>query len=194
MAKWTGFISFSRIAHTYLTMFGLLGMSFFAFTGVILNHAHWFGLDQVHVRRVQGTLPPGELHPPDKLAIVETLRSRFGAAGKLDAMEIDDSRITVVFLQPGRRSEAVITVENGSLEMVNETTGLAGIVSDLHKGASTGDWWKLIIDLTAGVLALALLTGLIVWASVRKRRVWGILAVAAGIGIWFSCYLLLAVG
>jgi hypothetical protein len=108
----------ARASHTYLSMFGLLAISFFAITGFMLNHPQWFDTD-----------------------------------------------------------------------VVNETHGVTGVLANLHRGTSAGGWWKLFIDLTAGVLILAVFTGLVVWFSLPKRRLWGIVALVIGSALAIAAYL-----
>ena len=55
----------SRTLHIYLSMLGLLGILFFAATGLMLNHAESFGLHQPRTRRVEGVIPPDLLKAPD---------------------------------------------------------------------------------------------------------------------------------
>ena len=188
---WPRLLKLCRVCHTYLTMFGLLAVSFYAVTGFMLNHPSWFGLDDVRVVETAGSLPLDILQPPDKLAIVETLRSKFGAVGRVDAFEIEEDQFVVIFAQPGRRAQATIAASDGSVEVVTETRGLAGIMSDLHRGASGGKWWKVFIDATAVLLVLAVMSGLAVWLSLPKRRFWGVVALATGLLVAASAYLLL---
>ena len=74
-----------RVAHVYLTLFGLVLILFFSVTGFMLNHEAWF-LPKVKDRTLPartGTLPKGLLDPLDRLAVVEALRRQFGVSGFL---------------------------------------------------------------------------------------------------------------
>ena len=39
------FLHWTRTLHTYVTMFALILIVFFSFTGIVLNHPGWFGID-----------------------------------------------------------------------------------------------------------------------------------------------------
>lgn len=186
-------VAFLRAAHTYLTMFGLLAVSFFAVTGVMLNHAQWFGILDVRTSTAKGSLPLGIVQPPNQPAIEQTLREKFDVSGRVEGFENLGTQTIVNFEQPGRRSQAIIATSDGSVEVTTESRGLTGAMTDLHRGASAGRWWKVFIDATAAILVLAFLTGAIVWFSLPQRRLWGAVALLAGIGLWVGAYLLLAI-
>ena len=181
----------ARWLHTHVAMFALLAMSGFAVTGLMLNHSEWFGLDEIRTETLNGTLPRSILQPVDKLAIVERLRSQFGATGAVEGFDVEEEELVIDFQRPGRRTRAVVDRADGGLEVVTEIRGVAAILTDLHKGAAAGSGWKPLIDLTAVLLILAAVTGVIVWLSLPKRRVGGAVALLLGAGVWITAYLLL---
>jgi len=140
------FLSVSRTLHIYLTMLVALLLFFFGSTGFMLNHAEWFGLETIVHTTKEGTLPKRALAPLDKLAVVEWLRSEFGAMGAMDSFDADAETIRVVFKRPGLRAEANIKVADGHVEFATEQRGTAALLTDLHKGASAGAGWKWVID------------------------------------------------
>jgi hypothetical protein len=182
LLKWT------RTLHICLTMLGLLLLLFFAVTGFMLNHAEWFSLDQVHTRTVEGKLPTALLSEPDKLMVVERLRSDYGAAAALDSFEIDDDTLRVVFRGPGRQTEATIRRADGQTEVVCESHGVVGRLTDLHRGKAAGKAWGLIIDGTCVLLLIVSVTGLILWASLRTRRRLGLVALVLGVTVGMVVY------
>lgn len=76
----------SRTVHVYLTLFGLAVILFFAVTGFMLNHPHWFvtkkEINWEKPDRV-GTVPRELLVPLDRLAVVEYLRRHHRVTGFL---------------------------------------------------------------------------------------------------------------
>lgn len=184
------FLKWTRTLHIYLTLVALLLLLFFAATGFILNHEDWFGLGEPQAHTAQGTIPTDILRQPDKLLVVERLRSEFGASGALDSFNADDETLDVVFKSPGRKFEATIDRSDGRTEIVSESWGLAGRLSDLHKGKAAGSAWKLIIDATCVFLIAISLTGLTLWASLRRRRRKGLIALAVGVVVCVAVYLL----
>jgi len=181
----------SRWLHTYLTMFGLLAMSFFAVTGLMLNHGQWFGLDRTRQSTRQGTLPPELARSGEKAAIVARLRSDFDVAGALEDFEADDEVIYVSFARPGCRTDVEVDRADGRVQLTTRRRGLAAIMAELHTGTAAGRWWRLLIDVTAVLLALAVVTGAIIWLSLPRRRFWGLVALLAGAAVWVGTYLLL---
>ena len=63
-----------------------------------------------------------------------------------------------------------------------ESRGLMGLLGDLHKGSQTGRPWRWVLDAVSILLALGALSGLVLWMSLPRRRVAGIVALLAGIG------------
>lgn len=83
----------SRIAHVYLTLFGLILILFFSVTGFMLNHPQWFLPKDLNRPPRAGKVPIELLQPLDKLAVVEFLRRDLGVSGFLggDPREHDRS-------------------------------------------------------------------------------------------------------
>ena len=170
-----------RAAHIYLTMLVLLLLLFFGATGFMLNHSDWFSLEDVRTRSERGALPRRMVDEVDRLAIVEKLRSDFGARGALDSFETEAGLLRVVFKRPGSRTEAVISRADGSLESTTESHGGAAVLTDLHMGHGAGKAWRWVIDATAILLLGASLTGLTLWISLPRRRRVGLAALAVGL-------------
>lgn len=180
-----------RLAHIYLTLFALLMLLFFGTTGYLLNHAEWFGLDDIRTSSVRGAMSKPLADPPDKLAVVEELRAKLGSVGGLDSFESEPDRLRVVFKKPALRTEVLIEKPAGSFEAQIEARGLLAIFTDLHRGQGTGAGWKWLIDITSLSLLAAALTGLVLWTSLPRRRRVGLASLALGIGIFFAAYFLL---
>lgn len=185
------FLSISRTLHIYLTMLVALLLLFFGSTGFMLNHAEWFGLETIVNGTKEGTVPRAALVPLDKLAVVEWLRAEMGVTGAVDSFEAEPESIRIVFKRPGLRAEANIKVADGHVELGTEQRGTAALLTDLHKGASSGAGWKWVIDGTAVLLVLGSLTGLILWISLPRRRTLGIVALVVGIAASLSTYFFL---
>lgn len=180
----------ARTLHIYISMLGLIVVTFFAATGFILNHEEWFGYAEPHTTTHSGTIPPALLTAPDKLAIVEILRKDLGATGAMDSFEVDDDELSVIFKSPGRRTQATITRSGGEAEVAIETHGFIGRLVELHRGVDAGPAWRLVIDATAILLVIIGLTGLFLWFSVPKWRKLGLIAAGVCVvvcaGIYFT--------
>lgn len=182
-------IKWARTVHIYATLSGLLLILFFALTGFMLNHDTWFSLNEPVVRAASASVPAGLLGGPDKLAIVEHLRGHCGAGGLMNAFDVEEGFLKVVFKSPGRHTEATINRHTGVTELVYESRGLLGRLTDLHRGKESGPAWSLVIDCTCVLLFLVATTGLILWYSLRTRFHRGLAALTLGLVFFAALYI-----
>ncbi len=175
----------SRWLHLYLSMVSFAVVLFFAVTGLTLNHAEWFQ-GTPHTARYEGMVAKGLLGTePDKLGIVEYLRSSHGIKGAVSDFRVEDDQVEVSFKGPGYQADSFIQRGTGKYELVETRSGFIAVMNDLHKGRDTGAKWAWVIDASAVLLVLVSLTGLVLIWFVYKRRVSGlILAVAGGVVCW----------
>ncbi len=178
----------ARTLHIYISMLGLILVTFFAATGFMLNHEEWFGYAEPQTVTHNGTIPPALLEGPDKLAIVELLRKDLGATGAMDSFEVNDDELSVIFKSPGRRSQATITRPSGKTEVAIDTHGVIGRLVELHRGVEAGPAWRLVIDATAILLLIIGLTGFILWLSVPKWRPLGLTAAGVCVAVCALVY------
>ncbi|MEI6739435.1 MAG: PepSY-associated TM helix domain-containing protein [Gemmatimonadaceae bacterium] len=176
-----------RTVHIYLTMFAFLLMMFFALTGVVLNHEDWIAGQTVR-RDTTATLPLELMKGPDKLMIVEALRSRFGAIGAVTTFDDDPSSLHIELKGPGRHTEADIDRATGKLTLSVERRGLLMRLDDLHRGKDTGVPWRWLLDASAALLFLGSLSGILIWWALPRRRKWGVAALIGGTVAVFAFY------
>jgi hypothetical protein len=189
-----GTAKITRWLHIYLSMVSFAVVFFFAATGITLNHAEWFSR-QVQTKHYRGIVPASLLHEssdphpdklaPDRLGIVELMRNRHKIHGSVSDFRVEDSQISISFKGPGYAADAFIDATNGSYDLAETRSGFVAILNDLHKGRDTGSVWSIVIDVSAALLVLVSLTGLILIWFVYKRRTSGlILAAASGVLCW----------
>ena len=178
----------ARTLHIYISMLGLILVTFFAATGFMLNHEEWFGYAEPQTVTHNGTIPPALLEGPDKLAVVEMLRKDLGATGAMDSFEVTNDELSVIFKSPGRRAQATIARPSGEAEVSIETHGFIGRLVELHRGVEAGPAWRLVIDATAILLLIIGLTGLILWLSVPKWRPLGLTAAGVCVAVCALVY------
>jgi len=190
-----GVVKWARTTHLYSTLFALALLLFFAITGFMLNHEDWFkakstsgeGTTGAEIK-LAGSIPlewvgdpdPGEDTPPgakprptDKLAIVEYLREKHGAVGRVEAdrggfENSNPEELVIHFKRAGTQCDAFINRKTGEL------TGFirkdhAEFFMDLHRGKETSWIWHLIIDAVALLYFVLAITGLIMWWSLKGR-------------------------
>ncbi len=168
-----------RTVHIYLTMFAFLLMMFFAVTGVVLNHEDWIA-GQTVTRDTVAVLPAALLTGPDKLMVVEKLRSDFGAIGAVSTFDVDESSLHIELKGPGRHTEADVDRKSGKLTFKVERRGLLMRLDDLHRGKDTGIPWRWLLDASALLLFLGSLSGILIWWALPRRRKWGVAALIGG--------------
>jgi hypothetical protein len=172
----------SRWLHIYLSMVSFAVVLFFAATGLTLNHAEYFSHGDA-VRNLNGTMSAKEMGAkdhPDTLAMVEHIRNTDHVHGAVntDDLRIDDDQITFSFRGPGYSADATVERPTGKYEVVETRSGFVAIVNDLHKGRDTGKVWSWVIDVSAVLLVLVSLSGLVLIFFVYKRRVSGLVLAA----------------
>src|SRR5207247_7147213 len=158
-----------RLAHLYLTLFGLALILFFAVTGFMLNHEDWFLPAEPRTRTAEATLPAAYAEPLDKFEVTEALRREFRVAGLVNSFRADDESVEVEYVYPGGRAVAEVRRATGRAVVTFETRGVAGLMTDLHKGKSAGPAWGLVIDGVCALLLAVSATGLVLWYSLKAR-------------------------
>lgn len=203
----TQFAAAVRWLHIYISLLGFTALTFFAVTGVTLNHPSWFGVDDQRVTEYAGELrtewmgaasaPGSDSNEPDqtapddaassaasnpvaKLEIVEHLRSAHGIRGAVSEFRIDDAELLVLFKGPGYAADSVIHRKTGSYTITETVMGAVAVINDLHKGRDSGAAWSLLIDVTAVLMVLVSITGIILIFYLRRRRFSGIVTAVVG--------------
>lgn len=173
--------AFSRWLHIYLSMFGMIALLFFSLTGVTLNHPTWFFAGAEARSEVEGRLEPRWVNAGvAKLEVVEFLRKAHGVRGALVGFTTDDRECVVTFKGPGYSADAFLDRESGTYRLSATSQGWLAVVNDLHKGRDGGAAWSLVIDLSAVLMSLASLTGLVLLFTLKRRRGPGLITALVG--------------
>jgi hypothetical protein len=178
----------ARWLHIYLSMVSFGILLFFAVTGLTLNHAEFFN-DQVRTTQVKGKVDLKWIKDSDKLQIVEHLRNVDHVKSALTDFRVDDSQLSVSFKGPGYTADAFIDRATGTYDLTITRMGIVAVLNDLHKGRDSGDAWSKIIDISAGLMTLVSLTGLVLIFFLQKRRMAGLVAVGIGAVLCLIVYL-----
>lgn len=182
-------LKYARSLHTYVSMFALIALTFFALTGFMLNHPGWFGLDDTHREEKTVTLPAETIEKQDKLSLVEFLREN-GVRGAVRPFDWpgEGEPFHVSFKAPAGQADADITLPTGETRLTIETRGLSGLMTRLHTAKEAGPVWQFLLDATAIFLAFVCLSGLILWQSLPKRRTIGAAAFAVSLALIVGAY------
>lgn len=164
--------------------FGVL--FFFAVTGLTLNHTEWFSSAQRTVQ-VKGHLNAMWLKGNvAKLEIVEHLRKINRVSGALSDFRIEDAQCAVSFKGPAYTADIFVDRQTGAYDLTETRMGLVALLNDLHKGRDSGRAWAWVIDLSAVLMILVSLSGLILIFYLQKRLFSGLMTFGGGA---LACYL-----
>ena len=167
------FSRISRWLHIYVSMISFIIVLFFSITGLTLNHADYFQKSSI-ITEEKGTVDTSWVIQQDtlkikKLELVEFFRAKYKIKGALQDFRIDDREISFSFKAPGFQADVFIEREDASYTLTITNQGIMGFVNDLHKGRDTGKVWLWIIDISAILMTLISLTGLILLLFLKKR-------------------------
>jgi len=182
------FMIAARWLHIYLSMasFGIL--FFFAVTGLTLNHADWFA-KQEHTVQLRGSVDKKYLAKDvAKLELVEYFRNAHGIHGAVKDFRVEDTDCSIAFKGPGYAADVLIDRATGRYELTETRTGLFAVLNDLHKGRDTGTVWAWMIDLSAVLMTLVSLSGLLLIFFLQKKRVSGLIVAGAGAVVCYLAY------
>jgi hypothetical protein len=194
------FAKLMRWLHIYLSMFGLAAVLFFSVTGITLNHPAWFYSGAARSRQATGAIelkwlspatetasastgqPPADRPSGEvaKLEIVEHLRKAHSIAGALDDFRVDETECLVSFKGPGYAADAIIDRDSGRYRLTENYDGFLAVMNALHQGRHTGPVWSAVIDLSAALMTLISLTGLVLLFYLKLRRINGLVVALAG--------------
>lgn len=186
--------SLFRWLHIYLSMVSFGILFFFAVTGWTLNHADWFFGGRPHTEVQKGQMMRAWVAPDGatgvaKLEVVEYLRRVHGTKGLVGEFRVEDAQCTVAFKGPGYVADATIDRATGNYEVSETRMGFVAIINDLHKGRDTGAGWSLLIDLSAGLMVVVSLTGMVLIYFVKRKFVSGVAMAGVGAAASVVAYL-----
>ena len=184
--------SLSRWLHIYLSMVSFTILLFFAVSGLTLNHTDWFTSGNEVVTKNTGSINLKWVNQPDtnklnKLQIVEFFRSKHEVKGALSDFRIDDRELSLTFSGPGYLADSFIDRETGKYELTVTRFGAVAVINDLHKGRDSGKAWSWVIDISAVLMTLVSISGIILICFIKKKRLSGFIIAATGTII---CYLI----
>ncbi|GAB3019561.1 PepSY-associated TM helix domain-containing protein [Bowmanella dokdonensis] len=175
-----------RWLHIYLStaLFGLL--LFFCISGLVLNHMGWL---EDSGRQGQLSLPmptdwqrfqatPVQLMPLMQDYLYQEFSLRAPRSTEWDA---DMQEILFDYAMPAGYALVSLDLASSTLTLEYHQGNWLGVWADLHKGRHSGEVWSWIIDLSAVLMLLFALTGLIILFQNRAKWRTGLLAALTGI-------------
>ena len=160
--------------HGYLSAAAFLLLMFFAASGLLLNHPNWFGADRqdsepLIVELDIGALEAAQASDPPEEAFESLLRETTGIRGQLKDASISESDAMLRFAGVKGGTDVFIDFETAEAEVEISKANLTSIIHDLHRGKDAGAVWKLMIDITAILILVMSVVGLILFFSLRFR-------------------------
>lgn len=176
------------LLHIYVSMAGFTLVLLFAVTGLTLNHQD-FGWGDPKIEMSTVDIPAATLEHPSRESMGKYLQETFHVKSAATDYREDDQQIQVTFAAPGHRTLVTIDRETRKAEVEIESRGILGRLDDLHKGFDSGRVWYWVIDITAILLTISSLTGMITLLSLRARRRSGFIIGGLGVAMVVVIYL-----
>lgn len=196
-----------RWVHIYISLLGFTALIFFAATGITLNHPTWFGGDVQKISEFQGEMSPrwlerkvpdsASLSPSeevdeslliDRLSVVEHLRNAHHIRGAVAEFRADDQECMILFKGPAYAADVYVDRISGKYSGTLTTMGAVALMNDLHKGRDSGPVWSWVIDLSALLMIVVSVTGLILVLYLKRKRNSGILTAVVGTVLFALLY------
>lgn len=181
------FFSWARLLHIYISTALFTLLMFFCLTGYFLNHLKTFG----------GTAKDGSIEVQLPQGVVESLKAgaetlevkplndwlfhRYNLR-TLNSVEFDRemNELFVDFNLPAGFATAIVNLEDGEMLLDYRRGNTLAIWNDLHKGRNSGEVWSWVIDISALLMVLFAITGVVILFQLKKQRKTGLLLVVLG--------------
>jgi len=194
----------ARAIHVCVGMFSAVVLILFALSGFMFLHAEMFGIDsadQANVMTPAEKLPVEVADRASRSEVTDHLDEQFGVSGTLERFDVytlggdqfggDAGVIDLTLRTPADSVTVLISRKTGELRMTRRSMNLAALLGNLHRGKSTGEGWRGMINLVAACLLVACVSGIILCLADRRRRVMGLTALIAGLAVWIGAYVFL---
>jgi hypothetical protein len=186
------FVNFCRVLHVIASMLGVVVMFLMALTGVMLVHPETFKVDASTTSELTATIPAEVVKIGDKNGVAQAVQKALPNAGVLETVdEFEEDGLKgyhVVLACPQRRFDGKVDAA-GNVVGTMEEYRLAGTLGNLHKSNfPDAGRWRVLMDVGAGSLVLACLTGLVLWLGTKPRRILGLVAFVIGLVIFVGGY------
>jgi len=165
--------SFSRWLHIYISSALFTLLLFFCITGITLNHADWTGassssIETFKLPHVVAVKIDDEYQLTKIQRFLET-KTGLSSPRSID-VALDLGEITYDYPLPAGYAFITVFIEENVVEVEQSKGSLLALVNDLHKGRYSGKAWSWLIDVSALLMSLFTLTGIIILFQNAKHR------------------------
>lgn len=190
--------STSRALHIYISTALFFLLILFCVSGIVLNHVDWLKNDKSNghvtatipaelVTKANAQLNTLPLLYPEIEAYLATQYSLTKV--KSIEWEKEDALVMLDYPLPAGFAYAELDFTTGELNLDYQTGGFLSLIGDLHKGRYTGEVWSWVIDISAVLMIVFAITGMIILFQNRKKRLAGIWITVLGIATPLVIYL-----
>ena len=188
-------VKLSRNIHVCLSIVLLFLLIFFSITGVTLNHPSWGGTvkESSKVFQLTETLPI-----KDSALLLQSksfrrlIRQEFWVDLRFAKIENDGGILVVDAQNPGRATLMEIDLTSGEIQSYTTNYGWIAFFNDLHKGRHTQTLWRALIDVSAALVVIFSITGLILLLPnrkmIKKVSALTLIGVSLCIGAYWAVY------
>ena len=156
-------LRYSRLAHIWLSIVMLLVLVFFSITGIFLNHPDWFEAEpQESITRAVFDGSPLELES------AAFIRQELGVNPADGEIEVDVDLLFIELKQPGVSTSVEMDLTTGEAEAITTQRGLIATLNELHKGRNAQLLWIWLLDVSAVLVVLFSISGLILLMPNRR--------------------------
>lgn len=190
--------STSRALHIYISTSLFFLLILFCVSGIVLNHVDWLKNDKNN-GQISTPIPSALAAKANaQLSTLPTLYPEIEAyLAKQYALtnvksiewEKEDALVMLDYPLPAGFAYAELDFISGTLNLDYQTGGFLSLIGDLHKGRHSGEAWSWVIDISAVLMILFAITGMIILFQNRKKRLAGIWITVLGIATPVVIYL-----
>ena len=190
--------STSRALHIYISTALFFLLILFCVSGIVLNHVDWLKNDKSN-GHVTATIPAelvtkanAQLNTlPSLYPEIEAYLATQYSLTKVKSIEWEkeDALVMLDYPLPAGFAYAELDFTTGELNLDYQTGGFLSLIGDLHKGRYTGEVWSWVIDISAVLMIIFAITGMIILFQNRKKRLAGIWITVLGITTPMVIYL-----
>ncbi|MBH0027224.1 MULTISPECIES: PepSY-associated TM helix domain-containing protein [unclassified Pseudoalteromonas] len=190
--------STSRALHIYISTALFFLLILFCVSGIVLNHVDWLKNDKNN-GQVTATIPAelvtkanAQLNTlPTLYPEIEAYLAKQYSLTKVKSIEWEkeDALVMLDYPLPAGFAYAELDFTTGELSLDYQTGGFLSLIGDLHKGRYTGEVWSWVIDISAVLMILFAITGMIILFQNRKKRLAGIWITLLGVATPLVIYL-----
>jgi len=190
--------STSRALHIYISTALFFLLILFCVSGIVLNHVDWLKNDKSN-GHVTATIPAelvtkanAQLNTlPSLYPEIEAYLATQYSLTKVKSIEWEkeDALVMLDYPLPAGFAYAELDFTTGELNLDYQTGGFLSLIGDLHKGRYTGEVWSWVIDISAVLMIIFAITGMIILFQNRKKRLAGIWITVLGIATPMVIYL-----